>query len=728
MDNPWQVNSIQAFSCLKCPECVFDTKEENNFKNHALDNHPLSFVLFGKNEVDTDALIDTDDKISDNCDANITLGGETLSLEVQNNPKIVEDESSNNDADYSDKHFDDVSVVKSEPIEDIVVEPLIEYTDEEIDEVSSINCNQCDFVCEFKTSLNRHTMTFHGNRKYFDSEFKCKICGNGYKSNEGLATHFSYEHEKSPLKCDLCSFTCSSTFGLKNHNSEAHEGKRKTHTYQCHMCQYSSNYKESLKAHLHLVHKQFDSELATMITKRNKAKRQYHKKQVNSIEPKKSEFEEGLTENANVTNYSEEHFVEVGKIKEELIEDIVVEPSIEDFMENPSEKSSEIDTKLSEGIMNELDKPKKDQITNTIDVRDRILAESRKISNVRYYKPKKQFRPILPAKATNSPIKESSGQKIPNFPIKTYIRDPLNVSSEQDIFACHMCNYKHKKEFFLKTHIESTHKQIYRQHCTLCNYSTYTIENLNNHLKCHPVIPKEHEFLEPSQADHIPFACSLCSYSSTDELDFKTHIESDHEKNDDQSYTCSFCDYTTQSLIWWVKHLKSIFHCNICDERFHGKSNNSFRNYKRHMKKHTKSPKQLPQGEKKRKKTAFSHHCSICNKNFPYKSYLDRHMSCVHAPNLYKSNVNKSLDQKYLELEDKKIEKEINMDSENQPKKQKMEEQIETWDFENSVDAVNVTEEPNDQSHLTAEQISFIPDDTTKKRSRKQNIEERRTF
>ena len=102
-------------------------------------------------------------------------------------------------------------------------------------------------------------------------------------------------------------------------------------------------------------------------------------------------------------------------------------------------------------------------------------------------------------------------------------------------------------------------------------------------------------------------------------------------------------------------------------------------------------------------------------------------MSTVHAPNLDKSNVNKSLDQKYLELEDKIVEKEINMDSENQPKKQKMEEQIETWDFENTVDAVNVTEEPNDQSHLTAEQISFIPDDT-KKRSRKQNIEERRTF
>ena len=46
--NPWKVESIQAFSCLKCPECTFFTKKENNFENHALRNHPLSKVLFDK--------------------------------------------------------------------------------------------------------------------------------------------------------------------------------------------------------------------------------------------------------------------------------------------------------------------------------------------------------------------------------------------------------------------------------------------------------------------------------------------------------------------------------------------------------------------------------------------------------------------------------------------------------------------------------------------------------
>ena len=46
LKNPWEVESIQDFSCLKCPECVFFTKEENDFENHAMANHPLSAMLF----------------------------------------------------------------------------------------------------------------------------------------------------------------------------------------------------------------------------------------------------------------------------------------------------------------------------------------------------------------------------------------------------------------------------------------------------------------------------------------------------------------------------------------------------------------------------------------------------------------------------------------------------------------------------------------------------------
>ena len=47
-ENPWKVDSVQAFSYLKCPECIFDSKEEDAFQDHAVENHPLSLALFGK--------------------------------------------------------------------------------------------------------------------------------------------------------------------------------------------------------------------------------------------------------------------------------------------------------------------------------------------------------------------------------------------------------------------------------------------------------------------------------------------------------------------------------------------------------------------------------------------------------------------------------------------------------------------------------------------------------
>ena len=46
--NPWEVDSIQAFSFLKCPECIYDVKEKETFQDHAIENHPLSHLLFSK--------------------------------------------------------------------------------------------------------------------------------------------------------------------------------------------------------------------------------------------------------------------------------------------------------------------------------------------------------------------------------------------------------------------------------------------------------------------------------------------------------------------------------------------------------------------------------------------------------------------------------------------------------------------------------------------------------
>ena len=46
-NNPWKVESMDFFLCWKCPECSFDTQGEDDFQEHAVENHPLSHVFFG---------------------------------------------------------------------------------------------------------------------------------------------------------------------------------------------------------------------------------------------------------------------------------------------------------------------------------------------------------------------------------------------------------------------------------------------------------------------------------------------------------------------------------------------------------------------------------------------------------------------------------------------------------------------------------------------------------
>ena len=49
--NPWQVDSVQAFVYINCPECSFKTKEEGFFQDHAVASHPMCFPLFGRTDI-----------------------------------------------------------------------------------------------------------------------------------------------------------------------------------------------------------------------------------------------------------------------------------------------------------------------------------------------------------------------------------------------------------------------------------------------------------------------------------------------------------------------------------------------------------------------------------------------------------------------------------------------------------------------------------------------------
>ena len=66
--NPWKVDSLEAFTCLKCPECAFFSKEESNFRNHASKNHPLSSEFFEQLDSQS-ALYNKENNIKENISA-----------------------------------------------------------------------------------------------------------------------------------------------------------------------------------------------------------------------------------------------------------------------------------------------------------------------------------------------------------------------------------------------------------------------------------------------------------------------------------------------------------------------------------------------------------------------------------------------------------------------------------------------------------------------------------
>ena len=95
-ENPWAVESLQAFYFLKCPECNFDTKEENLFENHATENHPLSFVFFDKKSVNEDfGTIDIKEEPLSHYDTQISCNEKKCSRRNQISPIgcITEDNS-----------------------------------------------------------------------------------------------------------------------------------------------------------------------------------------------------------------------------------------------------------------------------------------------------------------------------------------------------------------------------------------------------------------------------------------------------------------------------------------------------------------------------------------------------------------------------------------------------------------------------------------------------------
>ena len=97
-------------------------------------------------------------------------------------------------------------------------------------------------------------------------------------------------------------------------------------------------------------------------------------------------------------------------------------------------------------------------------------------------------------------------------------------------------------------------------------------------------------------------------------------------------YFCPHCDFKTQRQPMFCRHMKSHLFCNKCEKSFKG--NNSRRNLQSHMRSHgaDHNKKQIQVKEVKTPKFEIKEYvCLNCDKSYPFKSYLERHMNISHC-------------------------------------------------------------------------------------------------
>ena len=231
-ENPWLVESLQDFSFLKCPECTFNTQEEGTFEDHATENHPLSFVLFGKT---------VKEEIHDPLFQDLKPVSKT---------KIKE---------LNEKFFESIQTGN--------VHLKINHV-ESLQEEIRYNCSMCDKSFTQIGQLNAHIKAVHEKKNPKDllndqikkekkkiKSLKCLLCGKTFSNSSHLKVHTESVHEGIKVICPICGIATSSKDGLKKHHRTVHLGIKRKENNKKNMCPICAKMLTcSLKVHIEMVH------------------------------------------------------------------------------------------------------------------------------------------------------------------------------------------------------------------------------------------------------------------------------------------------------------------------------------------------------------------------------------------------------------------------------------------------------------------------------------------
>ena len=183
--NPWQVDSLEAFLTLKCPECEFLTDVETLFQAHAIENHPLSSALYNKT--------------------------------VFHPGKIRQE--------YKDKFISKLTSSHNGSKKVLI----------EVDETGKVKefyqCTACDSKFKSLAGVTFHIATVHEGLK----PFICSTCNYNAKKVSALNKHIEQVHEEIKKKeCEYCYKRFGTKGSLKRHIDKLHQGNLKQHIVKVH--------------------------------------------------------------------------------------------------------------------------------------------------------------------------------------------------------------------------------------------------------------------------------------------------------------------------------------------------------------------------------------------------------------------------------------------------------------------------------------------------------------
>ena len=179
--NPWKVQSIHDFNYFCCPECVFRSKEEIHFQEHALQNHEESKTFFHNvsvlpNLVNQD-IFDNDQYYEQFChiEPSDHFNNETISdpSETENYTAVKEVKTEIRPSDLEMKDYyektSEVDVRNSElSVDSIENEQAFQHLKQKRNIIKEENqrkfqCKYCINFYSFEMSLKKHVTRCHSD-------------------------------------------------------------------------------------------------------------------------------------------------------------------------------------------------------------------------------------------------------------------------------------------------------------------------------------------------------------------------------------------------------------------------------------------------------------------------------------------------------------------------------------------------------------------------------------